>query len=156
VGALSHHRGPAGEQLLLHALLDPDIDVRTAALRTIVGMGSNSVMNSLLSFTESDDFKVKDLQEKKRFFLALARLGGHLLVPHFEEILSRKKFFERTADTEQKICAIHALESVGSDRARELLEEVARTQSGAIKERAAEALKTLRLRSANGSQAGRP
>jgi len=144
VSALSHYRGPSVEQLLLEALLDSDVDIRTAALRTIVSMGSSDVLDSLLAFVESDDFKAKDLTEKRRFFMALAKLGGTLLVPYFGELLARKKFFGRAAENELKLCAIAALALVGGIEAEGVLKEVVTTQSGAVQEKAVEVLELLK------------
>jgi hypothetical protein len=142
VGSLAHHRGTHAEQLLMQALLDQDIDVRTAALRTIVGMGSTRVLDSLIDFVESDDFKAKNIQEKKRLFLALARLGGPLLVSYFGEVLSKRKLFERSADTEIRLCAVAALVSVGNEQAFEILESAAKSSSGVVKEKIQETLRS--------------
>ncbi|MBI5525380.1 MAG: HEAT repeat domain-containing protein [Deltaproteobacteria bacterium] len=146
VGALSRYRGQNVEQLLLQMLLDQDVDVRTAALRNIVAMGSTRVVDSLISFIESEDFGAKDLTEKRRFFIALAKLAGALLVPYFGEVLARKRFFYRTKESEIKQCAVAALSSVGNDQAKAILKEAAAAQTGIVREKAIEALRTLGMR----------
>jgi hypothetical protein len=146
VAALSRYRGQSVEQLLLQTLLDQDVDVRTAALRNIVAMGSTRVVDSLISFIESEDFGIKELAEKRRFFIALAKLAGPLLVPYFGEVLARKRFFYRTKEAEIKQCAIAALGSAGNDEARAFLKEAATTQTGIVREKAIEQLRTLGLR----------
>jgi len=123
VSSIGKYREENSEKYLVEALLDPDLDVRTAALRNIVAHGSYQTVNSLINFIGTDAFMSKSQQEKKRFFMALAKLAGPALVGFLEDILINQKFSSVQIENEMKISAIAALELIGDHNALMVLKK---------------------------------
>lgn len=143
VSSIGRYRDDNSEKHLIEALLDPDLDVRTSALRNIVAHGSYQTVNSLIEFIETDDFNRKSQQEKKRFFLALAKLAGPALVNYLENLLLRQKFTSGQNENELKICAIAALEMIGDHTAYEVLKKAKDKVKPAIAEYIDKAIKSI-------------
>lgn len=143
VSSIGRYRDDNSEKHLIEALLDPDLDVRTSALRNIVAHGSYQTVNSLIEFIETDDFNRKSQQEKKRFFLALAKLAGPALVNYLEDLLLRQKFTSGQNENELKICAIAALEMIGDHTAYEVLKKAKDKVKPAIAEYIDKAIKSI-------------
>jgi hypothetical protein len=117
VSSIGRYREENSEKYLVEALLDPDLDVRTAALRNIVAHGSYQTVNSLINFIGTEGFMNKSQQEKKRFFMALAKLAGPALVGFLEDVIINKKYPSIQIENEMKISAIAALEMIGDHNA---------------------------------------
>lgn len=123
VASVGRHRDANSEKYLVEALLDPDLDVRTSALRNLVAHGSYQTVNSLINFIGTEDFNRKSQHEKKRFFLALARLAGPALVGYLEDLLLSRKFQSAQIENEIKISAIAALELIGDHNSLNVLKK---------------------------------
>lgn len=117
VSSIGRYREENSEKYLVEALLDPDLDVRTAALRNIVAHGSYQTVNSLINFIGTEGFMNKSQQEKKRFFMALAKLAGPALVGFLEDVIINRKYPSIQIENEMKISAIAALEMIGDHNA---------------------------------------
>ncbi len=144
VSSVGRYRDDNSEKYLVEALLDPDLDVRTSALRNIVAHGSYQTVNTLINFIGTDDFFRKSLQEKRRFFLALARLAGPALVGYLEDVLLNQKFPNIQTENEIKICAIAALEMIGDHSALEVLKKAKARIKSAISEHIENAIKSIK------------
>jgi hypothetical protein len=123
VSSIGRYREENSEKYLVEALLDPDLDVRTAALRNIVAHGSYQTVNSLINFIGTEGFMNKSQQEKKRFFMALAKLAGPALVGFLEDVIINKKYPSIQIENEMKISAIAALEMIGDHNALMVLKK---------------------------------
>ncbi|MCX7959157.1 MAG: HEAT repeat domain-containing protein, partial [Deltaproteobacteria bacterium] len=143
VASIGRYRDDNAEKYLVEALLDSDLDVRTSALRNIVAHGSFQTVNSLINFIGTDDFNKKSLQEKRRFFLALAKLAGPALVGYLEELLINQKFQSVQTDNEIKMCAIAALEMIGDHSALEALKKAKNRLKSVLSEQIDNAIKNI-------------
>ncbi len=143
VASIGRYRDEDSEKYLVEALLDTDLDVRTSALRNIVAHGSFKTVNSLVSFIGTDDFNRKSLQEKRRFFLALAKLAGPALVNYLEDLLINQRMQSVQTDNEIKMCAIAALEMIGDHTALEALRRARGKLKSVLLEQIENAIKNI-------------
>lgn len=143
VASIGRYRDDNSEKYLVEALLDPDLDVRTSALRNIVAHGSFKTVNSLINFIGTEEFNKKSLQEKKRFFLALAKLAGPAIVNYLEDILLNQKYTSHQIDNEIKSCAIAALEMIGDHTALEVLKKAKNRLKSVLLEQVENAIKSI-------------
>ncbi|GEM_PF-1958241 len=143
ISSIGKFRDDNAEKYLVEALLDPDLDVRTLALRNIVAHGSYQTVNSLINFIGTDDFMKKSLQEKRRFFLALAKLAGPALVNYLENLLLNQKFPNTQTDNEIKMCAIAALEMIGDHSSLQVLMKAKEKIKSGIIEQIENAIKSI-------------
>lgn len=132
-------------QILLPLLEDPDGGVRGAALKSISKHKYREAQSELLRIIEGKSFGGRDLQEKKEVFDVVGRISGNEVIPLMRRLIGQKKFlwFRNTRREEMGICAVIALQRVGTPEAIEVLSEGERHSSKAIREASTKALELL-------------
>ncbi|MCX7944592.1 MAG: HEAT repeat domain-containing protein [Deltaproteobacteria bacterium] len=143
VSSIGRYRDDNSEKYLVEALLDADLDVRTSALRNIVAHGSFKTVNSLINFIGTDDFNRKSFQEKRRFFLALAKLAGPAIVNYFEDLLLNQKYQSVQIENEIKMCVIAALEMIGDHASLDVLKKAKAKIKSALSEQIENAIRNI-------------
>jgi HEAT repeat protein len=135
---LSRIGGPAARGILLTYAEGADAALRRSALKALAAFGGPPVPTPVLRRRVlARDFDDRTLEEKKTLLVALAKLESVLAISFLEEVLSRKKWFEKPGHAETRACAAFALGEMGDDGARAILKrfvsdraEVVRTAAG--------------------------
>ncbi len=121
-----YRAGPGGETWAL-LLGDEDGEIRRLALTVLVRSGQPQLAQIIAERTMSAEFTEAELEEKRRTFAAIARLGGEQGLPWFEELLRRPnpRWFASRTIKETLAAVAHGVATVRSANARELLERLA-------------------------------
>lgn len=137
-----HHDGAVGD-LWLELLADDDPELRRLAVAALVRTGRPELAQPIAEQTLLPDFAARQFDEKQRFFIAVARLGGDRCLPWFASMLQRplpRWFVSREArDTVAAVAT--GLAAVRSPAGRALLEELSNTGERTVRTACREALK---------------
>jgi len=127
VSALGHFRGEELDPLWLQLLNDPDPEIRSQALTALVLTGRSELAQRILRQSiGSPTFDGLPLLEKRRRFVAVVKLGGEQALDTFAELLRpAKRWFASRRAQEMEQAAAHGLRAIGTERARQLLKEIA-------------------------------
>lgn len=131
--------------LLLKLLEDPDGAIRIAALKNIAKRNYKEAQGNLLNIVSQKTFEERELSEKKEFFSVLGRLGGDEVISHMRRILLQKRFilFRNIRLDEMGVCAVVALQRIGSPEAIEALKEAKRHANKTVRGASSKALELL-------------
>jgi HEAT repeat protein len=114
---------PKAKNYLLKFLRDESSAIRIRALQ-ILGRGKLSfALEPTLALTVADDFKTKDLAEKKVVYETIAELGAEQMIPLYRDMLLKKQWFKKNVDKNTAICAVAGLLKIRNEESLRLLEE---------------------------------
>jgi hypothetical protein len=134
--------GIARIRVFKRALGDPDINLRTHALKKAGEAPAPDLQAMALEWIEHDEFTARLYDEKLLAYRTYVRLAGPASLTYFKELAQRKpSLFGGQRAVESRRAAVVALGSLVTPAAHLQLEEWARDGDRALKEYAAEALK---------------
>jgi hypothetical protein len=143
IASMRKFHNPQIRQMMLEALNDADPQVRTLALRHLANARDASVVTVLADRMKTKEFPETPLEEKKRYFTALAMIGGGQLVPFFRDHLTTRGLLNKQHLDEMRAGAAAALGIVGSPEAVQILEAGMASTNKAIRDSCVEVLKKL-------------
>ena len=120
---LERSSDPKAKTYILKFLRDDSSVLRIKALQILTRERHPSALKLALSVSAGDDFKARDMAEKKAVFEAIGELGSQEMVPLFREMLLKKQWFKRGIDKDAAICAVAGLLKMNNAAAKQLLEE---------------------------------
>jgi hypothetical protein len=123
VQTMRHEDTQTAKVILNRALYDQERSVRAAALTIIVDRGERPYAAGLIGVVRCRDFGLKDFDERRSTYLALATIAGDEVVEIFSDILLRKNIFNNTEELEYKFIAVDALVRIGTESAFEVLRQ---------------------------------
>jgi hypothetical protein len=112
----------------LERVLDPDPEVRTAALDALVKRGRADLGLSILErISASERFEKLALLEKRRLFAAIAKLSGEYALDALQRVLlsGEDHWFAKQKDRELAEAVAHGIRLTGGARAKRILQEAA-------------------------------
>jgi len=112
-------RGPVGR-----ALKDDDRHIRLLALRILQSSGDSRVGGAILAAVREEGFKDRDAEERRAFYVALARFENQQVAGWFEELLKSPGLM-RNAVIREQLLVIESLAEVGGYQARRIVDAVA-------------------------------
>lgn len=107
--------------LVTGCLSDPDWPVRMAALRIMERSSHKPFLEPIQQAMADKDFVVKEPAEKRRYFVALAKVGGNDALPFLDSILKGKGWIKKGRHEESRALAAEALIGIGTQEARAVL-----------------------------------
>jgi HEAT repeat protein len=122
IRALGELGGGGVFQALRECLDDPDIQVRTAALRALGGVATEAAKRLIMDRIADKAFKDKDFDEKKEYFEILSRWKDKEVFAFLSETIKKKSFFFGSSRIdENRACAAYGLGLLGDRDALQLL-----------------------------------
>ena len=128
VSLLGRFREERVEAICLGLLGDADEQIRGSALDTLVRRGRAGLAKPLLDRSlAAAGFDARSPVEKRRLFAGVAKLAGEEALAWFAELLGRTQrgWLAGRQDREVREAAAHGIRVVGTERARQLLRELA-------------------------------
>ncbi|MBI3805737.1 MAG: HEAT repeat domain-containing protein [Nitrospirae bacterium] len=126
---------PKTTDLLLKMVADPELSNRLFAVRALAKRKARPALEPLIGMLSSKEFEVKELQEKKEIFDAVARIGGDEVVPRVQRFLKTGwSLFKNAHVEEMGLCAASALQRIGTPPAVEALREGSVSKSKVIRD----------------------
>ena len=124
------------------ALADPDINLRSHALKKVGEAPAPDLQALALEWIEQEDFAARTYDEKLLAYRTYVKIAGPSSLAYFKEIALRKpSLFGGQRPAESRRAAVVALGSLQTPAAHVQLEEWVRDGDRALKEHATEALK---------------
>jgi HEAT repeat protein len=123
LGFLERCTEPKARAYIVKFLRDESSALRIRALQILARERLTFALKPILALTTADDFKTKDIAEKKAIYEALGELGSQQMIPLFRDMLLKKTWFKRATQKESAMCAVAGLLKVRDKAALELLEE---------------------------------
>lgn len=123
LGFLEQSADPKAKPYLLKFLRDPSSSLRIRTLQILARDRLRFALKPVLALAAGDEFKARELAEKKAVYETLGELGGEQLVPMFRAMLLKKQWFRRASSREGAILAVAGLLKVKRGSALALLEE---------------------------------
>lgn len=133
----------------LELLNDADPEVRTTALDTLVRHGRSELARNVLDEALSSPvFEQRGLAEKRRFFAAVAKLAGEAALDWFVPLLrpDERHWFASRKDREEKEAIAHGIRMVGTEKAAQILTDLAASGDRAVRAACNKALVDRRAR----------
>jgi HEAT repeat protein len=130
-------------QTLRECLDDPEIQVRSAALKALANIGSEAAKRILINRISDKNFRDKDFEEKKEHYEALSRWKDTEVFNFLVATLKNKSFFGRAKTDEGRACAAYCLGLLGNKEALPLLNKCKNDSSKLLKEFSYTAIKRL-------------
>ncbi|GFO56542.1 hypothetical protein GMSM_35490 [Geomonas sp. Red276] len=143
LGFLERSPDPKAKHYLLKYLRDDSTALRIRALQIMARERLTFALKPAIALTQSDDFKLRPLDEKKAVYGLIGELGNDSLLPIFREMLLKKRWFQKAAQRENALLAVAGLRKMRSPGALELLEEGKHSRDPEVRELIAEALSSL-------------
>ena len=143
ISSLRKYHTPEIRQMMVQALADADPQVRTLALRHLANARDTAVVSVLTGKMEEKEFQDRPLEEKKRYFTALAMIAGQNMTPFFRDQLTTRGLLNKIHLDEMRAGAAAALGIVGTPEAIAILESGVTSTNKAIRESCVEVLKKL-------------
>ncbi|MFQ5597376.1 MAG: HEAT repeat domain-containing protein [Nitrospiria bacterium] len=135
---------PGAHQLFLDFLPDPDLSNRVYAIKSLAKKGIKEGLSVLLEMIGSKDFDQKALYEKKEIYAAVAQLGGDAVVPEMHKYVKKRWSLFRSLHFEERgLCAVVALQRIGSPQAIQALLDGSDSGNKKIREACQKALNQL-------------
>ncbi len=128
---------------LRDCLVDPDQQVRSAALRALGNVGSEAAKRVILDKISANEFKDKDFEEKKEYFEVLSRWKDEEVLNYLGKLIKKSAFFGRSKIFENKACAAYCLGLIGNSDALPLLNKHKNSGNKLLREFVSTALKRI-------------
>jgi HEAT repeat protein len=142
IAALDGIEHPKVASLLLALLEDTDSGIRVAALKNIAKRNYKETHEALRRIIAKKEFESRDLYEKKEVFDTIGRVSGDEVIPEMRHLLLQKGFLwiRNVRQEEMGLCAVVALQRIGTPEALAALKEGQKHSSKTIREACAKAL----------------
>ncbi len=143
IGALGELGGGGVLQALRECCDDPEIQVRSAAMKALATMKSEAAKRIILNKVRDKLFRGKDFEEKKEFFETLARWKDDEIFTFLIETLKKNVFFGRAKNYEDRACAAYALGFMGRADALPMLQKLQNDSNKLLREAVHGAVKRI-------------
>ena len=131
-------------QTLRECLEDPEIQVRSAALRALGTVASESAKRVIMDRIRDKAFRDKEFEEKKEFFEVISHWKDKEVFGFLSETLKKKSFFFGSVRADEaRACAAYGLGLLGNKDAIPLLQKFKGENSKLIREFSYSAIKRL-------------
>jgi hypothetical protein len=147
LGYLERSPDPKAKPYILKFLRDDSSALRVKALQLLARERQAFALKSIVALTTAEDFKGREVTEKRAVYEAIGELGSDSVLPLFREMLIRKSWFNRNIDREAAYCAAAGLLKVGTTAASELLKEARKQQGPEVRRILDQAAASLQSRS---------
>jgi HEAT repeat protein len=134
LGFLERSPDPKAKAYILKYFRDESSALRIKALQILAREKQLFALKPALALTTADDFRTKELAEKKAIYETIGELGSESSIPLFREMLLKKSWFQKTVDKESAICAVAGLLKMKSSAALQLLEEARKQKNLEVRE----------------------
>jgi len=145
ITTLDGMKNPKAHELLKWFLNDPENSLRILAMRSLAKQKYQGALPLLEDMIESPEFMSKDFYEKKEIFEALGRIGSEKVVPKMRKFVKKggSAWFKKALNEELGLCAVVALQRIGTEGAVAVLKEGQGLSSRIIREACKKALGEL-------------
>ena len=126
--------GPKAIGLLVRALTDGDVRIRSMAAINLGKIGKNTGLIPLLEVVQSKDFPKNDPTEIKAFFDSIGMIGSNEALPVLRQLLEKKSWFGRGKTDEMRIGAARAMAMIGTPEAKAVLDSGQQSKDEAVRE----------------------
>lgn len=135
LGFLERSSDPKAKAYILKFFRDESSALRIKALQILARERLSFALKPAVALTAAQDFKSKDLAEKKVVYETIGELGSESMVPLFRDLLPKKRklWFGQAVDKDALVCAVAGLAKMRNAAALELLEEARAQQTGEIR-----------------------
>jgi hypothetical protein len=144
VNALSNTGSPDVIEHIRHCFQDPNVHVRNAAAKAMGFLHTEDSKQILLKEIMSRNFCLKELNEKKEFFTAIANWHDQDVKDFMIKTLNTKKLLKKTKHDESRACAAYALGLIRDKNAIPALEKVCTSANLHLRRFASDALRKLK------------
>jgi len=144
VRALGNTGSPDVIEHIKHSFQDSNIHVRNAAAKAMGTVNTEEAKQILLKEIKSRNFLLKDLNEKKEFFTALANWPDQDVRDFMIQTLNKTKILKRTKNDESRACAAYALGVFKDKDAVPALEKASKSTNISLRRFATEALRKIK------------
>ena len=119
---------------LRDCLDDPELQVRSAALRAFGNIGSEAAKRIIMDRISHNNFRDKDFDEKKEYFEVLARWKDNEVYNMLIGIIKKTTFWGRSKSYEDKACAAYCLGIIGNKDALTVLNKFKNSSNNLLRE----------------------
>ncbi len=119
---------------LKDCLEDPELQVRSAALRAFGNIASEAAKRIIMDRISDKYFKDKDFEEKKEYFEVLTRWKDNEVYNLLMEIMKKSTFWGRSKSYEDKACAAYCLGLIGNKEALSILNKFKNSSNNLLRE----------------------
>ena len=144
VHAIGNTGAPEVLESIQSALGDENVYVRNAAAKALCSIKTDAAKKSLLKELSTRAFLLKEFNEKKEFFTALATWQSPDVTDFLIKTLNRNKIFKKAKNEESKVCAAYALGLVQDKKAIPHLEKACNSKNLDLRRLSSVALRKLK------------
>lgn len=116
--------GSKTNEILLGLLSDKDADLRMTALRILSGVKDKEMIQKIGATILSSQFHQLPLNERRAYFLTIAKMAGDDILPFLQGIFETRDWFGNQTLKELSICASFALVTINSDKSKLLIKNI--------------------------------
>lgn len=128
---------------LRDCLNDPDIQVRSAALKALGSIGSEATKRIILDKIMDKHFRDKVFEEKKEYFEALSTWKDDEVYTFLMKTIKKKAFWKQAKNFENRACAAYCLGLIGNKDALPVLNKLKGSGNKLLREFSFTAMKRL-------------
>jgi len=130
-------------KILIGFLADEEEEIRILAAKNIYYFGDASILKPVVDLVRKKTFKKKNRPEKQALLNLIGNSRTEEASDFLEVLLKKSSFFARSKQIETRLCAVKALEDMGTPEAVNALKEGTRLRAKKIKEACRLALEKL-------------
>ena len=124
LGFLERSSDPKAKTYILKFFRDEASALRIKALQILARERLSFALKPAVALTTTQDFKAKELAERKAVYETIGELGSEQVVPLFRGMLQKRGWFSKPVDKDTLICAVAGLARMRNAAALQLLEEM--------------------------------
>lgn len=143
IRALGELGGGGVLQALRDCLDDPEMQVRSAALKALMNIGSEAAKRIVMSKILDKYFRDKDFDEKKEYFEALSQWKDAEIFNFLIDTIRKNTLFGRSKNYENRACAAYCLGLIGNKDALPVLNKFKNDSNKLLREFSYTAIKRL-------------
>ncbi|MGD0625031.1 MAG: HEAT repeat domain-containing protein, partial [Thermodesulfobacteriota bacterium] len=145
VQALGTIGGSKAFGLLVKALDDTDVRIRSMAALNLAKVGKKASLPHLLGVVQSKEFPKKEKAEIKAFFDAIGMSGCDEAVRPLQKLLEQRGWFDRKKKVEIRKGAANALALIGTPEAKSILKSGKNSKNHNVRQACLQAAERLAL-----------
>jgi HEAT repeat protein len=145
VQALGTIGGSKAFGLLVKALDDTDVRIRSMAALNLAKVGKKASLPHLLEVVQSKEFPKKEKAEIKAFFDAIGMSGCDEAVRPLQKLLEQRGWFDRKKKVEIRMGAANALALIGTLEAKSVLKSGKNSKNHNVRQACLQAAERLAL-----------
>lgn len=121
---LKRFPGAKSSKILLSELGGDQQEIRMYALKMLSLSGDHAIAKQLGNTILSPKFAELDLNERKTYFITVAKIAGNDFLAYLESVFETKNWFSSQALNELYICASFALQNIRTQEAKALIQKI--------------------------------